>query len=97
MKEFYKSFTFMISFMVLLVFINMGFGAKFTEKFLWLVLASMVVMNTDKLEEIAKGLSNTSKETATGNNSGNTTSTGNNSGSHISSSGESHGGRGGSY
>lgn len=97
MKEFYKSFTFMISFMVLLVFINMGFGAKFTEKFLWLVLASMVVMNTDKLEEIAKGLSNTSKETATGNNSGNATSTGNNSDSHISSSGESHGGRGGSY
>lgn len=100
MKEFYKSFTFMISFMVLLVFINMGFGAKFTEKFLWLVLASMVVMNTDKLEEIAKGLSNTSKETSSGNNSGktsNTTNTGNNSGSHISSSGESHGGRGGSY
>ena len=97
MKEFYKSFTFMISFMVLLVFINMGFGAKFTEKFLWLVLASMVVMNTDKLEEIAKGLSNTAKETTTGNNSGNIENTGKNSGSHISSSGESHGGRGGSY
>lgn len=97
MKEFYKSFTFIISFMVLLVFINMGFGAKFTEKFLWLVLASMVVMNTDKLEEIAKGLSNTAKETATGNNSGNIENTGKNPGSHISSSGQSHGGRGGSY
>lgn len=58
MKEFYKSFTFIISFMVLLVFLNMGFGAKFTNKFLWLVLASMIVMNTDKLEEITKGLSN---------------------------------------
>lgn len=62
MKEFYKSFTFIISFMVLLVFLNMGFGAKFTNKFLWLVLASMIVMNTDKLEEITKGLSNNIKE-----------------------------------
>lgn len=62
MKSFYKTFTFMISFMILLVFINMGFGAKFTEKFLWLVLASMIVMNTDTLSELAEGLSNPTKE-----------------------------------
>ena len=62
MKNFYKTFTFMISFMILLVFINMGFGAKFTEKFLWLVLASMIVMNTDTLSELTEGLSNPIKE-----------------------------------
>lgn len=54
---FYNSLTFMLSFMVLLVFANMGLGSKFTEKFLLLVLASMVVFNVDKLKEIANGLS----------------------------------------
>lgn len=53
---FYKSFTFMITFMVLLVFMEMALGNKFTEKFLILVLASMLVFNADKFEKIAKGL-----------------------------------------
>lgn len=53
---FYNSLTFMLSFMVLLVFANMAFGSKFTEKFLLLVLASMLVFNADKLTEITKGL-----------------------------------------
>lgn len=55
---FYKSFTFMIAFMILLVFMNMALGSKFTEKFLILVLASMIVFNVDKFEKIAQGLSN---------------------------------------
>ena len=53
---FYNSLTFMLSFMILLVFINMGFGSKFTEKFLLLVLASMILFNADKFSELAKGL-----------------------------------------
>lgn len=55
--NFYKSFTFIISFMVLLVFMQMFFGDKFVNKFLWLVLASMVVFNADTLKELTKGLS----------------------------------------
>ena len=54
--NFYKSFTFMIAFMILLVFMNMAFGNKFTEKFLILVLASMIVFNVDKFKKITEGL-----------------------------------------
>lgn len=55
--EFYNSLTFMLAFMILLVFTNMAFGSGFTEKFLLLVLASMLIFNVDKFEEITKGLS----------------------------------------
>lgn len=56
MKNFYDSFTFIISFMILVLFFNMLFGEKFTEWFLLLVLLSMVVVNSDKIKYIFKGL-----------------------------------------
>ena len=54
---FYNSLTFMLAFMILLVVTDMSFGAKFVEKFLILVLLSMIMFNADKFTEIAKGLS----------------------------------------
>jgi len=52
MKNFYNSFSFILSFMLLVLIFNMIFGAKFTEWFLILVLASMVVVNSDKVNKI---------------------------------------------
>lgn len=56
MKNFYESFTFIISFMILVVTFQMIFGSDFIEGFLLLVLASMLVMNSDKVGYIFKGL-----------------------------------------
>ena len=56
MQNFYDSFTFIISFMILVLFFNMFFGGKFTEWFLLLVLLSMIVVNSDKVKYIFKGL-----------------------------------------
>ena len=49
MMNFYNSFTFIISFMVLVLFFQMAFGSKFVEYFLLLVLASMLIMNVNEL------------------------------------------------
>lgn len=57
MMNFYNSFTFIISFMVLVLFFQMVFGSKFVEYFLLLVLASMLVMNANKLQGIFAGIS----------------------------------------
>lgn len=56
MRNFYNSFTFIISFMILVLVFNMFFGSKFTEWFLLLVLLSMVVVNSEKVKYIFKGL-----------------------------------------
>lgn len=56
MQNFYNSFTFIISFMILVLVFNMLFGGKFTEWFLLLVMLSMVVVNSDKIKYIFKGL-----------------------------------------
>lgn len=56
MKNFYNSFSFIISFMILLLVFEMMFGAKFVEWFLLLVLCSMVVVNADKVQYIFKGI-----------------------------------------
>lgn len=57
MKNFYNSFSFIITFMILVLIFEMIFGHKFVEWFLLLVLASMVVMNADKVKHIFKGIS----------------------------------------
>ena len=57
MMNFYNSFTFIISFMVLVLFFEMVFGSKFVEYFLLLVLASMLIMNADKLQGVFAGIS----------------------------------------
>lgn len=56
MKNFYNSFTFIISFMILVLVFQMVLGSKFVEWFLLLVLASMVVVNADKFSKIFEGL-----------------------------------------
>lgn len=56
MKNFYNSFSFILSFMILVLFFNLLFGSKFVEWFLLLVLLSMLVMNSDKVGFIFKGL-----------------------------------------
>lgn len=56
MKQFYNSFTFIITFMILILIFEMIFGSKFVETFLLLVLASMVVVNADKFSQIFKGI-----------------------------------------
>ena len=55
MKNFYNSFTFILTFMILVLIFQMIFGTKFVEVFLLLVLASMVVVNADKFSEVFKG------------------------------------------
>lgn len=57
MMNFYNSFTFIISFMVLVLFFQMGFGSKFVEYFLLLVLASMLILNANKLQGVFAGIS----------------------------------------
>ena len=52
MKDFYNSFTFILAFLILTLIINMIFGATVTEKFLLLVLLSMVVVNSDAVVSI---------------------------------------------
>lgn len=56
MQNFYNSFTFIITFMILVLVFQMIFGNKFVEWFLLLVLASQVVMNADKIKYVFKGL-----------------------------------------
>lgn len=47
MKDFMKTFKFIISFLVLTIIFNMMFGPKAATRFLQLVLASMLVLNVD--------------------------------------------------
>lgn len=58
MQNFYNSFTFILSFMIIVLIFNSIFGAKFTEWFLLLILLSMVVINSDKVGSIFKGIEN---------------------------------------
>ena len=48
MKEFYQSYTFILSFLGLEIAISMLFGEAFTLWFLYLVLFSMVLINSEK-------------------------------------------------
>ena len=56
MKNFYNSFSFIISFMLIVLVFQMIMGSKFIEYFLLLVLASMVVVNADKVKYLFKGI-----------------------------------------
>lgn len=62
MQSFYNSFTFIISFMIIVLIFNSIFGAKSTEWFLLLVLLSMIVVNNDKFGSIFAGIGNAVKE-----------------------------------
>ena len=56
MHSFYNSFTFIISFMILVLVFNMFFGDKFIEMFLLLILTGMVLFNSEKLEFVFSGI-----------------------------------------
>lgn len=47
-EEFYKSFGFIVAFLVLTLFIQMTFNSKIANGFLTLVLLSMITVNSDK-------------------------------------------------
>lgn len=57
MVSFYNSFGFLIAFLVLLLIFQMLFGSKFSEMFMLLVLASMVVVNHDKVTALMQKMS----------------------------------------
>ena len=57
MVSFYNSFGFLIAFMVLLLIFQMLFGPKFSEVFMLLVLASMVVVNHEKVVKLMQSMS----------------------------------------
>lgn len=58
MKQFTESLGFIIAFMVMTIFMSMFTNESVTNGFLMLVLASMLVMNSDKftkmLDEVMK-------------------------------------------
>lgn len=47
MQKFTGSLSFIIFFLVITLFIQMIFGESVTTSFLWLVLASMIVLNAN--------------------------------------------------
>lgn len=57
MVSFYNSFGFLIAFMILLLVFQMLLGSKFSEMFMLLVLASMVVVNHDKVTYLLRTMS----------------------------------------
>lgn len=57
MVSFYNSFGFLIAFMVLLLIFQMLLGPKFSEMFMLLVLASMVVVNHEKVVYLMRDMS----------------------------------------
>ena len=56
MKEFTKSMKFIVSFLFLILLLSMFTNQKVTYTFLVLVLFSMVIINSDKLNSIIGGL-----------------------------------------
>ena len=49
MQRFFEDFSFIIAFMVMVLIISMAAGKEVTNKFLALVLFSMVIVNSDKI------------------------------------------------
>jgi hypothetical protein len=56
LKEFTESVPFILSFLVVVLLMNMGVGQKFTNQFLYLVLFSMLILNSDKLSKLIGGV-----------------------------------------
>ena len=48
LKSFYEDTTFIVSFLVMVIVIQMTLGKKFTDWFLILVLFSIIIINSDK-------------------------------------------------
>lgn len=56
LKRFTESVPFVLSFLMLVLLMNMFVGNKFTNQFLYLVLFSMVVLNADKVTNLLGGI-----------------------------------------
>lgn len=69
LKEFYNSFGFIITFMFLSVLISALFGEKFLNKFLLLVLASQLLINSDKATELINKIKLSNEKVTSNNNS----------------------------
>ena len=54
MDKIYNRFTFIIAFMVFVLFFNMIFGSKPTEYFLILILLGMTLTNIDQITGLFK-------------------------------------------
>lgn len=54
MIKLFQNFTFILAFMVFMVFWNMVFGRKSTESLLWLILLGMVLTNSTNLSGMFK-------------------------------------------
>ena len=54
MGKVYDSFTFIVAFMIFVVFFNMIFGSKPTQNLLVLILLGMVLTNIDKITGLFK-------------------------------------------
>ena len=48
MSNFFKSYTFIISFLISCIFMEMLLGKDFLNKFLWIVLFGLVITNSDE-------------------------------------------------
>ena len=58
LQKFFTSYTFIVGFMITCIFIQMLFGAGFLNKFLWLILISMVLINSNDFIETFKKTEN---------------------------------------
>lgn len=56
LKKFFSSFSFMVGFMITCIFMQMTLGGKFLNKFLWLVLAGMILTNHKEFTEKLKSM-----------------------------------------
>ena len=63
LKQFYQSFSFIITFMFMSVLISAMFGEKFLNKFLILILASQLLINVDEAKGLINKFSNPIKST----------------------------------
>ena len=55
--NFYNKFSFLLAFMVFMVFYNMVFGEKPTQYFLALILLGMVLINIDDVKALFSKMS----------------------------------------
>jgi hypothetical protein len=54
MENFFKSYTFVLGFLIALIFFGLTMGEKTVQVFATLVLLSMVVLNSGKIADVLK-------------------------------------------
>lgn len=54
MHNIFNKFSFMLAFLVFIVFWNMLFGKKTTEALLWLILLGMALTNSNRISNLLK-------------------------------------------